>query len=129
MSENNRVKVVIANFRAAVMTLEKFMALPITNDRDRAGIIQAFEFCYELAWNTIKKIAEEKGLEAPTPLEAFQVGFQIGLIKPEEQQTWLEMKKTRNLTTHTYREKLAQEVLVKIRDFYLQAFQSLSMRL
>jgi len=33
----------------------------VKDDLDRAGIIQYFEFCFELSWKTLKKILSFKG--------------------------------------------------------------------
>ncbi len=38
------------NFAKALARLREFAALPIANDRDRAGVIQAFEFTFEQCW-------------------------------------------------------------------------------
>ena len=122
----SRASITVKNFDLALKTLKRFLSTPIVDDRDRAGIIQAFEFCYELAWQSLKKIAEEQGLEAPTPLQAFQAGFQMGLIQENENTLWLEMKKTRNLTSHTYREELSIQVLSDIVNTYAPAFDALA---
>jgi len=107
----------VTNLRKACTTLERFVALPVKDDRDRAGIIQAFEYSYELAWKTLKKIAEYRGLEAATPVEAFRAGLQMRYIEINDQDTWLAMKNSRNLTSHTYRESLAEGV---VEDIVLQ---------
>lgn len=127
--KKERSDIALENFGQAVKKLEEFLANPIEDERDRAGIIQAFEFCYELAWVSLKKAAEDQGLEAPTPIQAFRAAFQMGFITDAEQKSWLEMKKTRNLTSHTYKEALAAEVLKKVTESYLSLFQSLVMRL
>ena len=126
MKKTKRSDQTAENFYSALNKLEEFLGEPIVNDRDRAGIIQAFEFCYELSWQAIKKLAENEGLDAPTPLQAFQAGFQMKLIPSEAQETWLDMKKSRNLTSHTYKEEVAEEVLQKINQAYLKAFQDLA---
>lgn len=129
MSGDDRIAQSIANFSAAVAKLKEFVSKPIEDDRDRAGIIQAFEFTYELAWKTLKKIAESKGLEAPTPVQAFQAAFQMDFIKENEQTLWLAMKNTRNLTSHTYKEELALEVLEQIKNNYVDAFEIILKRI
>lgn len=126
---STRVEVSLLNYSVAVAQLQLFLATPIVDDRDRAGVIQAFEFCFELAWKTIKKLAESEGLEVATPVDAFRAGFQMGLIKEKEHSIWLEAKKTRNLTSHTYKQELALQVLESIQSTYLAAFIQLEDRL
>ena len=53
MSE--RIKNSINNLEKAHSKLEEYLSLPILNDRDRSGIIKAFEFTFELAWEDIPK--------------------------------------------------------------------------
>jgi nucleotidyltransferase substrate binding protein (TIGR01987 family) len=131
--ESEKVVRSLENFNKALTTLESFLAEPVVNERDRAGIIQAFEFCYELSWKSIKKFSEYSGLNVTTPLESFKVAFQIGLIDETEQTLWLDMKSARNLTSHTYHEELAEEVLKAVKDKYFPAmkkvFRALSLRM
>lgn len=127
--QNRRAEISFGNFSKAVVQLNQFLALPIQDERDRAGVIQAFEFCYELAWITLKKLAETQGLMVSTPIDAFRAGFQMGLIQEKEHSVWLDAKRARNLTSHTYREELAAEVLKKIQSIYAPAFNDLNTRL
>lgn len=124
-----RTDTTLKNFEKVVQTLTRFISTPAEDDRDRAGVIQAFEFCYELAWKSLKKIAEEQGLEAPTPLQAFQAGFQMGLIHESEHQLWLDMKATRNLTSHTYSEELSLQVFHDVQKTYAPALKVLVERI
>ena len=67
------------NADAAVTRLEAFIALPVQNERDQAGIIQAFEFTFEACWNLVQKVARAEGLDAPSPRAAVSAGFRLGL--------------------------------------------------
>ena len=40
------------NFKKTLEELDAFLKLPIQNDRDIAGIIQAFEFTFEQCWKS-----------------------------------------------------------------------------
>ena len=71
------------------------------NDYERAGAIQAFEVCYELAKNTIRKILLLRAQEVHvTPEEIFRLAGLEGLIPNVE--IWFEFAKKRNKTSHTY---------------------------
>jgi len=61
---------VLANLDRAMAELESYAALPIVHRRDKAGLIQAFEFTFELFWKTFQKLAPDAGLEAASPREA-----------------------------------------------------------
>jgi len=78
----------------------------------RSGVIQNFEFTYELAWKAIRVwLAENYGkslVDGITRKELFRLAAQNKLI--EEVEPWFEFHYLRNLTSHTYEEKTAIEV-------------------
>jgi nucleotidyltransferase substrate binding protein (TIGR01987 family) len=115
---SNRINRSLQNLRLAVASLEEFLAEPIRTNRDKAGIIQAFEFTYELAWKTFQKIAQDEGLSVATPRQAFSSALQAGLILPEDEAVWIGMMQDRNLTSHTYHESLATAIVDRIRQPY-----------
>ena len=51
------------NFQSAYGELVNYLSLPIETPRDRAGIIKAFEFTFELAWKTFQKMATIEGVD------------------------------------------------------------------
>ena len=71
----------------------------------RDSVIQRFEFCWELAWKILKLRLEMVGIEVLTPRDVFQESLNKGLIR--DGNAWSEAQKMRNLTSHTYDEKLA----------------------
>ncbi len=113
------------NFRKTLEELESFLNLPIQNDRDVAGIIRAFEFTFEQSWKSIQKIAGSQGVTIGSPKSAFSYALQNGWILPAEEHLWLQLLKDRNLTSHTYQESLAQEVLKRIQNNYAGMFRGL----
>ena len=91
---------------------------------EEQGLIQAFEFTHELAWNTLKNFLENRGVgglygSKDTTREAFRQG----LI--ENGEAWMEMIKSRNLTSHTYNEDIAKSIADAICRFYFSEFQRL----
>jgi nucleotidyltransferase substrate binding protein (TIGR01987 family) len=113
------------NFELTLNELNTFLTLPIQNDRDIAGIIQAFEFTFEQSWKAIQKIASAQGSEVGSPKAAFSFALQNAWIKSQDEPLWLQLLKDRNLTSHTYQEELAKEVLERIQKYYLRMFQEL----
>ncbi len=99
------------NITPLLKAFEKFETFR-NNDRteqERAGIIQAFEYCFELSWKMMKRILHERGKVANSPREVFRMAALEGFIIDPE--IWFEFIKKRNLTVHTYNESDAQSVL------------------
>lgn len=78
-------------------------------EQERAGIIQAFEYCFELSWKIMKRLLEERGQIANSPRETFRMAALEGFISDPE--IWFDFLRKRNLTTHTYNENEANEVI------------------
>jgi hypothetical protein len=51
-----------ANFCQALEQLETFFQPPALNERERQGLIKAFEDCFELGWNTLRDLLLAPGL-------------------------------------------------------------------
>lgn len=95
---------------------------------EEQGLIQAFEFTHELAWNTLKDFLEERGVQdlygsRDTTREAFKTG----LI--ENGEAWMDMIRSRNLTSHTYEEATAAKIVSAIRTTYFTEFEALRLKL
>jgi nucleotidyltransferase substrate binding protein (TIGR01987 family) len=119
----------LQNLERAMGEMETYAALPIVNRRDKAGLIQAFEFTFELFWKTFQKLAPEAGLEAPSPREALLAGVKLRLITVDERDDWSQMLRDRNLTSHTYNASVADEILERLLDRYLPRFRATQTRL
>lgn len=92
------------------------------------GMIQAFEFTHELAWNTLKDFLEDRGVQGLYgSKDAARAAFKAGLI--ENGQAWMDMIHSRNLTSHTYNEATAAEIIAAIRNTYFAEFDALRLRL
>lgn len=70
------------------------------DDRDQAGAVQAFEFCYELAWKMMKRFLALRGQETGSPKDTFRKAALEKLI--DDPEIWFNFQKKRNLTAHTY---------------------------
>jgi len=87
----------------------------------REGIIQRFEYTHELAWNVMKDFLLEIGdVTLYGSKDATREAFKTELIKDGD--VWMEMIKSRNKTSHTYNEEIAQEIYLKILNEYHSAF-------
>jgi len=113
-----------ANYRKALARLTEAVELrhqrPLT-DLERQGLIQAFEFTHELAWNTFKDIAEYQGASGLLgSRDATRYAFKTGLV--EDGESWMKMIESRNLSTHTYQEEVARDIEQRIVDSYFALF-------
>ncbi len=126
---NEKIKNSIENYEKALKKLHEFLSEPIVNDRDRAGIIKAFEFTFELSWETIQKICQEEQLEAGGPRSIIKHGFSLNIIENENEAIWLQMLEDRNLMSHTYREQVSKMVAERIEKDHIRAFDQLLINL
>ncbi len=95
------------------------------DDLSRDGLIQRFEFTFEMAWKTLKILFENEGLEGlNSPKTVLREAFSAGLIKDEE--LWLAMLKDRNSTVHIYSEELAIEICNNIQQSYIKELHMLA---
>lgn len=91
---------------------------------EKQGLIQAFEFTHELAWNTLKDYLEYQGYQdIKGSRDTIRESFKIGLIK--DGQTWMETIQARNITSHAYDEALVQKAFETIVDSYRVLFDEL----
>jgi nucleotidyltransferase substrate binding protein (TIGR01987 family) len=83
------------------------------NDFIRDSAIQRFEFTFELMWKTLKAYLEDKGVnDLYSPRDVIRTAFRAGII--ENDLKWLEMIKTRNMTSHIYNEAMAEDVYASL---------------
>ena len=95
-----------------------------SGDLGRDGLIQRFEFTFELAWKTLKSCFEEEGLVGLiSPKPVLRETFAAGLIHDEE--LWLAMLDDRNSTAHIYSEHLAIQICQRVEERYIDAFSEL----
>lgn len=120
-----------SNYRRALAKLEegiKTLNLQPLSDLEKEGLIQRFEYTYELAWKTLQDLLRFKGYQdiaGPNP--TLQQAFQDGYI--HNGTVWSNMKKSRYLSTHTYDEETAENIVESICDAYFDAFKKLEIRL
>ena len=117
-----------SNYCKAVEQLTKFIQKEPLNELELQGLVQSFEYNYELAWNTIKDYFEEQGeTEIHGSRDAIRLAFKRGII--EEGEIWMEMIKSRALTSHTYNEDTVIEITSKIKNIYYNEFLKLKNKL
>jgi nucleotidyltransferase substrate binding protein (TIGR01987 family) len=95
---------------------------------EEQGLIQAFEFTHELAWNTLKDFLESRGVRGLYgSKDTTRESFRTGLI--ENGEVWMDMINSRNLTSHTYDEATAAKIVSAILHAYFTEFAAFQTRL
>lgn len=123
MNKKIRWKQRFENLSKAYAQLKKGLKISKPSEIEQQGIVQSFEFTFELSWKTLKDYLESKGSSASFPRDVIKEAFQHQTITDGE--VWLDMLAKRNFLTHTYDEKKAKEAIELIRKDYEPAISSL----
>lgn len=86
------------------------------------GLIQRFEYTFELGWQLLKDRLEHEGTLLPTitPRTVIRAAYEARLI--EDGDAWMDMLADRNRTSHRYDEDMIATVVESIRTRYLTLF-------
>ncbi|HEV7373073.1 nucleotidyltransferase substrate binding protein [Arenibaculum sp.] len=116
------------NFGRAIVLLRE--AVEILRSREmsqleKEGMVQRFEFTWELAWKLLKDYLEHSGivLQTVTPAAVIRAAFAAKLI--EDGEVWMQALDARNRMAHTYNGAAFDAVAVAIRDRYFAALEAL----
>ena len=83
------------------------------NEFERDGLVQRFEFTHELSWKLMKAYAEYQGFDGiGGSRDATRKAFEMSLIS--DGQSWMDMIKSRNETSHNYDGSMAGDVVDSI---------------
>ncbi len=94
------------------------------NSLEKQGLIKAFEFTFELSWNLIKDYFNYQGMvNIRGSRDSFREAFKYNLV--EDGVSWMEMIELRNLSSHTYDEDTAEEIIELIAGKYIDNFNML----
>lgn len=91
------------------------------DELEKDGVIQRFEFTFELLWKVLKIFLKSKGVETKTPKDSLKESFRLGWLKDEK--AFLDMLEDRNKTSHIYDHKAAEEIFRNIKNNYLEAIK------
>jgi len=116
-----------SNFKKALIQLEDAVVLGKQRELtklEKQGVIQAFEFTHELAWNVLKGFLEDQGEQnIRGSKDATRAAFKVSLIIDGEQ--WMAMIQSRGISSHTYDEQIAESLVMVIFDCYFPLFKAL----
>jgi len=112
------------NYKNALGLLEEGLEIADPSKLEREGIIQRFEYTFDLAWKTLKDYLDYQGYQDITgSRDAFRQAFKVGIISDGE--VWMRMIESRNLTSHVYDEETANDILDSIGKEYYPLFIAL----
>ncbi len=109
------VTIALEHLRKAFASLDAGLAAPPRSDLERDGVIQRFEYTFELAWKVAARALKAAGVDAQSPKAVIRELGRQGWIAGVE--TWLEFLEARNQSTHTYQSKTAEQVYAAARAF------------
>ena len=95
------------------------------NPLEKEGVIQRFEYCFELAWKTVKDYLEASGFvfAMVTPRQVLKDAFAAKII--EDGQVWIDMLDHRNLLSHTYNFSSFEKAVDAVHTRYLSGIEKL----
>ncbi|MGB9840913.1 nucleotidyltransferase substrate binding protein [Thermovenabulum sp.] len=111
------------DFKNALQRLEEGVNFEPSNEIIIDGVIQRFEFTFEIAWKLLKDILEYEGIEVKSPRSAIREGYKVGIISDGD--AWIDMMIDRNKTSHVYDEREANAIYNKIKSFYVGLLREL----
>ena len=117
-----------ANYTKALQRLDEAVILLGKRELsylEKQGLIQAFEFTFELSWKVLKDFLTYHGADQPIygSRDAIKAAFALGLVNDGE--IWMKMIQSRNLTSHIYDEKVIDEIISLVEKRYIQQFVQL----
>jgi nucleotidyltransferase substrate binding protein (TIGR01987 family) len=129
-SQDVRWKQRFQNYRLALARLTEAVDLARQrglSDLEKQGLVQAFEFTHEMAWNVLKDYLEEQGFTGVIGSKgATRQAFKDGLI--EDGEIWMEMIQARNQTSHTYNLDVAERIVRDVLGRFHPAFVTMEKR-
>ncbi|QKE76016.1 nucleotidyltransferase (plasmid) [Arthrobacter citreus] len=112
------------DYKRASARLNEATKIQLEDDIVYDGVIQRFEFTFELSWKLMKMFLEYTGItEIKSPRTTIKEAFTYGLIEDGEQ--WIDMMVDRNKTSHLYDEEEAKLIYEKVKSKYSHLLSNL----
>ena len=116
------------NYSRAFAQLEDAIKSYLAAPQDtlyRDGLIQRFEFTVELAWKSLREYLEDQGvvLAVVSPRAVLKEAYAAGVI--DDADMWNAIISARNITSHVYDEKTAEDVATQICNDFLPLLKAL----
>ena len=117
----------LSSYKKALAVLRGAVALSKERDLtelEQQGLIQSFEFTHELSWKLLKDFLAYQGVSGIIgSRDAVRSAYNQSLISNAD--VWMEMIESRNLTSHTYNDETAKDIVRKVCGDYEPLFEEL----
>lgn len=123
MSSDIRWKQRFENLLKAFKLLQEAVERDGLSRLEEEGMVQRFEYTFELAWKTLKDLLMSRGVDATFPRDVIKEAFQSGLVTDGD--TWIEMLDRRNQLSYTYNETTFTQAIENVRTRYYPALATL----
>lgn len=124
MEQKNRWQQRLEDFKKAHARLQEALNRTEFDELVKDGIIQRFEFTFELAWKTLKDYLEDNGvMDVANPKKVLRKAFQENLFNDGE--LWLKMLEDRNSLSHLYKQEMSDNIFKSIKESYSRAIGDL----
>ena len=131
MEEDIRWQQRFSNFNKAFLKLSQAVAQAKEkklSELETEGLIQRFEYTYELAWKTLQDYIKDIGIpDINGPSKVLQEALKMKLIT--DSSGWSQLKKSREKTSHTYDPETAEEIKELILNLFFKLFIDLQIKL
>lgn len=112
------------DYKKAMNRMQEALKKENFSELEKDGVVQRFEFTFELAWKTLKDYLEDQGFaDISSPKKAIQKSFESGLIA--DGNVWIEMQEDRNKMSHMYSQSDSEKIFENIKDKYAKALNDL----
>lgn len=131
MSQEIRWQYRFNNFSRAYSLLREALedGVEPLNQLELEGVVQRFEYTFELSWNVLKDRLEYDGVVIPTvtPRNVIREAYSAKFI--DDCETWIDMLTDRNLMSHIYDFDRFKAVVENVHSRYLTVLNDLYQRL
>lgn len=117
------------NYTNALIKLKEALTIEDPDEVQIDGIIQRFEFTFELAWKTLKEYLEFMGINNDMigPRGVLKTAFEEGIIYDGD--LWIKMMEARNNMSHRYDYEESRKIYNDIKEIYVSLLEKLSSKL
>ncbi len=122
----DRWKQRLQNLARAQQRLKRACAQDSYNELELAGLVQTFEFSFELTWKTLKDLLEFEGFDVASPRSVFRTALEAKHLSSQQCETMLEALIKHNLLSHTYDEENVLEAQALILDTFSPVIEQIT---